>query len=144
MESYELKYLKYKNKYLELKGQLGGSDSMNTASNELAAGADDQGGSVSSGTPNPRVVEFLPCLAKVVEYVGMKSPYTIIVSGEDGASSGKPGFIKQIFKNGDYMFSNQKTEKNYYVNEIGYSVINSKLAKVTINEDKKIVKISEI
>ena len=144
MESYELKYLKYKNKYLELKDQLGGSDSMNTASNELAAGADDQGGSVSSGTPNPRVVEFLPCLAKVVEYVGMKSPYTIIVSGEDGASSGKPGFIKQIFKNGDYMFSNQKTEKNYYVNEIGYSVINSKLAKVTINEDKKIVKISEI
>ena len=144
MESYELKYLKYKNKYLELKDQLGGSDSMNTASNELAAGADDQGGSVSSGTPNPHKVDFLPCLAKVAEYVGMNSPYTIIVSGEGGASSGKDGFIKQKFKNGDYMFSNQKTEKNYYVNEIGYSVINSKLAKVTINEDKKIVKISEI
>ena len=81
------------------------------------------------------MVEFLPCLAKVAEYVGMKSPYTITVSGIGGASRGKDGFIKQKFKNGDYMFSNLKTEENYYVNKIGYSVINNKLAKVTINEN---------
>lgn len=158
MESYKSKYQKYKIKYLDLQNQIGGiREQHSTSSIVLHAGTrtgstvghQDQLTNIGAQlTPqgNPRIVRRLPCLAKVIEYGGMnpESRYSIITSGEGGASGEKPGFIKQIFRNGDIMFSNQNTEQNYYVNYAGYSVIGEKIAKVEINDDKKIVHIIEI